>query len=95
MTSPPIAAADALRTALADAQLALENWFKEHPTLQRVTFTNGPELRYAPESQLVYLDAEGFAFLSGDEHLVEHFPYWMLDGEDLILCLNLLTPFEE
>ncbi len=94
MTATPAeraaAAHHALTAALADALTAVQTWFAAHPAGTRVADPHGTELRYAPESELRYLDAEGFTFESGDEHLDESHPYWLLDGEDLLTCLDLL-----
>lgn len=86
-----IGAATLLNNALSHAHLTLPAWFATHPTITRVEVPAGPELRYAPKSQLLYLDSEGVAFLSGDEHLVEHHPYWLLDAADILTCLDVLA----
>ena len=87
----PAAAAATLRHAQQTALTSLAAWFAVRPSISRLPVPAGPELRYALHSQLRYLDAAGFAFESGDDHAVEHHPYWLLDAEDLLLCLDLLA----
>ena len=87
----PAAAAAALRHAQQTALTAIAVWFAVRPPTYRLPAPDGPELRYALHSQLRYLDAAGFAFESGDERQAEHHPYWLLDAEDVLLCLDLLA----